>query len=139
MGRGVVVALLVAALAIASVECQRGPFGFFGNFFRRPVNRPPPRPFQFQGAPSAPAAPAGGGRSVNGCPTSAPNHSFGNRNYVFSWLNGPKQTCGQFTGNQARNYCSAMGMRAVSLDDPNKAQHFINELNAARTTYFWTG
>lgn len=94
----------------------------FGNFFRpRPAARPQPQQAAFSGGQ---------------CRPSAPNHSFGGKSYVLSWLNG----CSQFTGNEAASYCASMNMRAISLDDPNKAQHFISQLAGDRSqTYFWTG
>ena len=122
--------LLVACCTILSVQAQFG--GFFRPFFGRRPSRPAPRPQQnFNQRPSAPRG---------GCPTSAPNHSFGGQNFVISWQNGPKATCGQFTGSGAQQYCSSMGMRPVNLDNDAKAQHFIGLLAGDRSqTYFWTG
>ena len=124
--RLVTATLVVAGCAIFSVE---GQFGFFRPFFggrpRGPPRRPAPAPFR-----------GGGGGS---CPTSGPNHSFGGQQFVISWQNGPKSTCGQFTGSGASSYCSSMGMRPISLNDGAKAQHFIDLLaRDFRQTYFWT-
>ena len=123
--------LLVACCTILSVQGQFG--GFFRPFFGRRPSRPAPRPQQnFQQRPAQ--------RPSGGCPTSAPNHSFGGQQFVISWANGPKATCGQFTGSQAQGYCSSMGMRPINLDDNAKAQHFIGLLAGDRgQTYFWTG
>lgn len=113
----------VACCTILSVQGQFG--GFFRPFFGRP--RQPPR-----GRP----APSGGGR----CPSSGPNHSFGGQNFVISWQNGGRNACGQFTGGEARAYCSSVGMRPINLDSDAKAQHFIGLLARDRgQTYFWTG
>lgn len=131
------VTIAVACCTILSVQGQFG--GFFRPFFgRRPsrpsFNRPPPsRPQQNFNRP----APQ---QSRGGCPTSGPNHSFQGQNFVISWQNGPKNTCGQFTGSGAQGYCSSMGMRPVNLDNNAKAQHFIGLLAGDRSqTYFWTG
>jgi len=126
--RLVAVTMAVACCTILSVEAQFG--GFFRPFFGR---RPPPRrPAPVQASRPSP--------SRGGCPTSAPNHSFQGQNYVISWRNGPKSTCGQFTGQGAAGYCRSMGMKPINLDDNAKAQHFIGLLAADRgQTYFWTG
>ena len=133
--RLITVTFAVACCTILSVQGQFG--GFFRPFFRpRPAPRPAfgrPQPEPFSGG-----RPSGG--RPGGCPTSAPNHSFGGQNFVISWQNGPKSTCGQFTGNGARGYCSSMGMRPINLDNDAKAQHFIGLLAGDRSqTYFWTG
>jgi len=122
------VTLAVACCTILSVQ---GQFGFFRPFFGRRPSRPQQRP-----PPQRPQQSFRGGS----CPTSAPNHSFGGQQFVISWLNGPKSTCGQFTGSGAQGYCSSMGMRAINLDDSAKAAHFIDLLARDRgQTYFWTG
>ena len=133
--RLVSVTIAVACCTILSVQGQFG--GFFRPFFgRRPsrpsFNRPPPnRPSFNRPAPQ---------QSRGGCPTSAPNHNFGGQSFVISWQNGPKSTCGQFTGSGAQGYCSSMGMRPINLDNDAKAQHFIGLLAGDRSqTYFWTG
>jgi len=127
--RLIAVTFAVACCTILSVQGQFGFRGFRG-FFNRPRGPPRGRP-----APSRPV-----GRPSGGCPTSAPNHSFQGQNYVISYLNGPKATCGQFTGQGAAGYCRSMGMRPINLDTTAKADHFIGLLRGDRSqTYFWTG
>ena len=132
-----VISVIMAAFCwtVLSVEGQFGGLfrPFFGGrpslpsfHFNLPSSRPAPRPAsQFRGG---------------SCPTSAPNHSFGGQNFVISWLNGNKATCGQFNWMGAQDYCKSMNMSAINLDNDAKAQHFIGLLRADRgTPYFWTG
>ena len=39
----------------------------------------------------------------------------------------------------ARSYCSSRGMRMVSLDDPAKRDHFMQQVAADGSPYFWAG
>ena len=39
----------------------------------------------------------------------------------------------------ARSYCSRRGMRMVSLDDPAKRDHFMQQVAADGAPYFWAG
>jgi len=129
------VTIAVACCTILSVQGQFG--GFFRPFFGRRPSRPAPRPQPSFNRPAPrPQQQFRGGS----CPTSGPNHSFGGQNFVISWLNGNKATCGQFTGSGAQAYCRSMGMNAINLDNNAKADHFIGLLRADRgQTYFWTG
>lgn len=124
MARGIAALLLMAAV-VTVVECQFP----FGNFFRP---RRPSRPVFSRPAPPPARAPQ---RPRGGCAPSAPNHNFGGKGYVLSWLNG----CTSFTGSEAAGYCRSMNMKPISLDDRSKADHFIGVLARAPTTYFWTG
>lgn len=120
MRAALAVSVVMACCAVSTVYGQLP----FSNLFRpRPSNRAP--------QPQPQPVPQGGQ-----CRPSAPNYNFQGRGYVLSWLNG----CENFTGNEAASYCASMNMRAVNLDDPNKAQHFIGVLaNTPNLKYFWTG
>merc|ERR1712038_294727 len=47
--------------------------------------------------------------------------------------------CSSFTASQADAYCRSAGMRAVSLDTPQKESELSGLLTRERQPYFWTG
>merc|ERR1712083_378033 len=103
-------------------------------FQSRPVPAPAPAP---QPAPIRPSsssgiseipAPSLGQQSQSPPQQSGSaggNHVFQGRNY-FSW-------------DSARSYCSSRGMRMVSLDTTAKRDHFMQQVAADGSPYFWAG
>ena len=80
-----------------------------------------------------------GGRVINsGSNTvrdSGANHNWQGRNYIISWREGRNG----FSHAAARSYCRGRGMRIISLDNPQKAQHFLNLVGSDNAPYFWAG
>lgn len=108
--------LLVSSLALASAQPQ-GFFGGIRNIFRGQRPR--------------------GGRQNGGgsCRANRPNHSFGGRDYLVSWREG----CTSFSSGEGANFCRSVGMRPISLDTPQKENHFLGLVSRERQKYFWTG
>ena len=63
------------------------------------------------------------------------NHVWQGRNYLLSWREGRNS----FTWGSARSYCSGRGMRMVSLDSAAKRDHFMQQVAADGSPYFWAG
>lgn len=63
------------------------------------------------------------------------NHVWQGRNYLLSWREGRNS----FSWNAARSYCSSRGMRMVSLDSGAKRDHFMQQVAADGSPYFWAG
>ena len=66
---------------------------------------------------------------------SGSNHQWQGRNYIVSWREGRNG----FTHSAARSYCRGRGMRIISLDNIQKAQHFLDLVESDRAPYFWAG
>ena len=80
-------------------------------------------------APDMTAVPSGSSSN------SGSNHRWQGRNYLISWREGRKG----FSHYAARSYCRGRGMRIISLDNIQKAQHFLNLVESDRAPYFWAG
>jgi len=122
--------VLLVSLVVLS-GCQASPQGFFGglrNLFGRFMPRVRPAASSSSGAarPSGPSGP---------CRSSGPNHNIGNQQFLVSWRLG----CTSFTASEGAAYCSSNGMRAVSLDTPQKESDLMNLLTREGQPYFWTG
>ena len=63
------------------------------------------------------------------------NHVFQGSNYILSWREGRNS----FSWNAAKKYCSSRGMRMVSLDSRAKRDHFMQQVAADGSPYFWAG
>ena len=63
------------------------------------------------------------------------NHVFQGRNYILSWREGRNS----FSWDSAKSYCSSRGMRMVSLDSRAKRDHFMQQVAADGSPYFWAG
>lgn len=70
-----------------------------------------------------------------GSSDSGPNHQWQGRNYLVSWREGRNG----FSHSSARSYCRGRGMRIISLDNIQKAQHFLDLVESDRAPYFWAG
>ena len=66
---------------------------------------------------------------------SGSTHRWQGRNYVLSWREGRNG----FSHSAARSYCRGRGMRIVSLDNIQKAQHFLDLVERNNVPYFWAG
>lgn len=66
---------------------------------------------------------------------SGPIHRWQGRNYLLSWREGRNG----FSHSAARSYCRGRGMRIVSLDNSQKAQHFLDLVERNNVPYFWAG
>ena len=62
-------------------------------------------------------------------------HRWQGRNYLLSWREGRNG----FSHSAARSYCRGRGMRIVSLDNIQKAQHFLDLVERNNVPYFWAG
>ena len=156
-------------LGLAALSVVNGQGGFFQNIvnrfnpFRPQQSRPrpsaparPPPSFQSRPAPSfsAPSSQPSPNRPSSSSGISeipAPslaqqsrpqpsgsgggNHVFQGRNYILSWREGRNS----FSWNAAKNYCSSRGMRMVSLDSRAKRDHFMQQVAADGSPYFWAG
>ena len=87
--------------------------------------------------PAQPAQPAVSTVSSSGSSSSdsGSNHQWQGRNYVLSWREGRNG----FSHSAARSYCRGKGMRIVSLDNIQKAQHFLDLVERNNVPYFWAG
>ena len=92
-------------------------------------------------APDMTAVPSGSSsnsitpESVRGSSNSGSNHQWQGRNYIVSWREGRNG----FSHSAARSYCRGRGMRIISLDNIQKAQHFLDLVESDRAPYFWAG
>ena len=84
------------------------------------ISRPAP-----VSAPMSSSASSGGGSTVQ----------FRGQNYVLSWREGQSE----MTWEQARAYCQRKGMRMISLDSPDKVQHFFGIINSDNAPFIWAG
>ena len=134
----------------------------FNPFRPRPPPRPAPsfnpapsrpnRPFTSFTSSSSPSSSSGGSSGGNGGIVEIPapalsqqqsrpssgaggNHVWQGRNYLLSWREGRNS----FTWGSARSYCSGRGMRMVSLDSAAKRDHFMQQVAADGSPYFWAG
>ncbi len=83
-----------------------------------------------------PTVTRGTGGSVTGSGNRGPvEHVFNGHTYLVSWRSG----LGEFTWDEARNWCSRQGRRMVSLDSPDKAQHFLQLTGQESAPFFWAG
>ena len=82
---------------------------------------------------------SGSGSSSSGSGSSSSDsgstHRWQGRNYVLSWREGRNG----FSHGAARSYCRGKGMRIVSLDNIQKAQHFLDLVERNNVPYFWAG
>ena len=62
-------------------------------------------------------------------------HTWQGRRYLLSWREGRNG----FSHGAARSYCRGRGMRIVSLDNLQKAQHFLDLVERNNVPYFWAG
>ena len=62
-------------------------------------------------------------------------HTWQGRRYLLSWREGRNG----FSHGAARSYCRGRGMQIVSLDNPQKAQHFLDLVERNNVPYFWAG
>jgi hypothetical protein len=62
-------------------------------------------------------------------------HVWQGRNYYLSWRTGQNN----FEWAAGVAFCNSLGMRLVSLDSPEKLDHFLGLVAAERPLYFWTG
>jgi hypothetical protein len=63
------------------------------------------------------------------------NHQWRGGDYLLSWREGRNS----FSHSAARSYCAQRGMRIVSLDSREKAEHFMRQVAADGSPYFWAG
>jgi len=63
------------------------------------------------------------------------NHQWRGGDYLLSWREGRNS----FSHSAARSYCAQRGMRIVSLDSRDKAEHFMRQVAADGSPYFWAG
>ena len=66
---------------------------------------------------------------------SGANHQWQGRSYYVSWREGRNG----FSHSAARSFCRGRGMRIISLDNIQKAQHFLDLVESDRAPYFWAG
>jgi len=112
-------------------------------FQSRPVPAPAPqsspvRPSSSSGISEIPAPSLGPQTQAATRPQqsgAAGNHVFQGRNYILSW----RERRNSFSWDAARNYCSSRGMRIVSLDTTAKRDHFMQQVAADGSPYFWAG
>merc|ERR1711970_15709 len=136
-------AILVSQLLFVSLAAAQ--FTFFGgrpSSFRRPQ---PQRfqPQQFRGgrffssfgsppssansaAVSSPAASASFGKG---------NYEWNGKRFLLTWRTGRNN----FAWNEGVSYCRSQGMKLISLDSREKADHFLNLVGKERAEYFWAG
>merc|ERR1711970_750816 len=116
---------LAISLGVILLSSVQGQGGFLQNIVNRfnPFRpqqssrpRPPARP-----RPSSPARPA---PTFQSRPVPAP---------------APAPIRPSFSWDSARNYCSSRGMRMVSLDTTAKRDHFMQQVAADGSPYFWAG
>ena len=62
-------------------------------------------------------------------------HTWQGRRYLLSWREGRNG----FSHSAARSYCRGRGMSIVSLDNLQKAQHFLDLVERNNVPYFWAG
>merc|ERR1712117_166525 len=111
-------------------------------FQSRPVPAPQPapiRPSSSSGISEIPAPSLGQQSQPPARPqqsgSASGNHVFQGRNYILSWREGRNS----FSWDAARSYCSSRGMRIVSLDTTAKRDHFMQQVAADGSPYFWAG
>ena len=92
--------------------------------FSRPVSAPVSAPV------SRPVSSSGGSSSGGGSTV-----QFGGRNYVLSWREGQSE----LTWDGARSFCQRKGMRMISLDSPDKVQHFFGIISSDNAPFIWAG
>ena len=133
--------LLFLSLAVAATnsEPQFTAFGggnrnrFQPTTFSRPsttFSRPSTTTFS-RPAPAPVSAPVSSSSSSSGGSTV----QFRGVNYVLSWREGQSE----MTWDQARAYCQRKGLRMISLDSPDKVQHFCGIIGSDNAPFIWAG
>ena len=81
-------------------------------------------------APAAPSAP-------QSCRPDKTNYEYKGQHYWVQWkgTSHPRK----YTYDGAKHSCSGVNMRMISMDDPDKREHFLNLLERDRYEYFWAG
>jgi len=63
------------------------------------------------------------------------NYQWGGKGYLLTWRTGRNN----FGWNDGVKYCKSQGMKLISLDTKEKAEHFLGLVGRDRAPYFWTG
>jgi len=87
--------------------------------------------------PSAPSVPTVAPSTTTPAPARKPkgNYQWQGKGYLLTWRTGRNN----FAWNEGVSYCRSQGMKLVSLDSREKADHFLNLVKSDRATYFWAG
>ena len=121
--------------AIFEISGPRQPAAATPSFSSSPIRAPvvqsaPATALREIPSPDMTASAPSGGSSNSGA-----NHQWQGRNYLITWREGRNG----FSHSAARSYCRGRGMRIVSLDSIQKAQHFLDLVESDGAPYFWAG
>ena len=105
----------------------------------RPTPRTPaptPRAPKAIAAPAPTRAPAPTPAPSNNCNPRVTNVEFEGKHYFVQWKN---RRATKYTWDAAKNSCTRIGMKMISMDNPGKREFFLNMLEKDHYEYFWAG
>merc|ERR1719410_2870581 len=114
---------------------------FSSTFFRptSPLNTPSKEPTKSVDPVAAPVAvkAAAAAATTTARPSVAPkgNYQWEGKSYLLTWRTGRNN----FAWNEGVSYCRSQGMKLISLDSKEKADHFLSLVGSDRAPYFWAG
>merc|ERR1719312_845117 len=102
-------------------------------FFRpsSPLNTPSKEPTKE--APAAEEKPSAATAPVSSRPKG--NYQWEGKSYLLTWRTGRNN----FAWQEGVSYCRSQGMKLISLDSKEKADHFLSLVGRDRAPYFWAG
>ena len=104
------------------------------NVTRQPTPAAPTTPRTPAPTPRAPKAIAAA--PSKNCNPRVTNVEFEGKHYFVQWKN---RFATKYTWDAAKNSCTRIGMKMISMDNPAKREFFLNMLERDHYEYFWAG